>query len=87
MVQFSCTNFGRCVKLLMKTEFVDPTGVFHWVDQRTIKGGVGGGGVFVNVMVGSKGHTLEARDTARDTLSRLLMIIPLCVLQQSTQCE
>ena len=47
------------MKLLMKTEFVDPTGVFHWVDQRTIKGGVGGGGVFVNVMFVTKGHTLH----------------------------
>ena len=40
----------------MKTVFVDPTGVFHWGDQRTIKGG-GGGGVFANVTVETKGHT------------------------------
>ena len=44
------------MKLPMKTVLVDPTGVFHWVDQRTIKGG-GGGGVFANIMVGTKGHT------------------------------
>ena len=49
-------KLGRCVKLPMKTVLVDPTGVFHWVDQRTIKGG-GGGGVFANIMVGTKGHT------------------------------
>ena len=114
MVQFSCTNFGRCVKLLMKTQFVDPTGVFHWVDQRTIKGGVGGGGVFVNVMAVTKGHTLHFEQNLvgwtiqcmyhmvfnphvrggclpmlwlwpRETLSRLLILIPLCALPQSTQ--
>ena len=46
----------------MKTVLVDPTGVFHWVDQRIIKGG-GGGGVFANIMVESP--NLGPRDTLK----------------------